>query len=1578
MKFNSKKLIALCLGVLMIAASAFVAISALVGENDKVAIAQIDVPALQDGKITGTEYGTAFPVLHLTEENGGFWAEDNSGNQFSGKLPSYVDVYLAHNGKSLFVGVKVQEEDHAKKVYDFDTFLGTNGDSKNSGRITKFRMTDAAESKENGLPVDTFAHHATKYPETELWYDFQPYVLIDRVVDAGGKATDTTTQLGSKGKGGTFTYHLPHWAGRTMEAGTDFTVYEVELDLAGATKEAYFSFDLGLFGDGTSRAGTLHCSIPTDSALASPLTLDLVNEPDPDSNNNILSSLTAERGKLEPAFSADKTDYTLTLPEGVKDPGLKAIAASDKASVSIKGIDTLSEEKNIITVKVSAPSGAEKNYQIKVVWDLVYTDFYVNTSSGSDSNTGESKDKAFRTLDKAFDAIEAKAFSEFEGAKIHVTGTIEHKEGNILFGQKTIFNSANGKLPITLVAEGSATLNITTAKVACANDYTFDGFANNFNTISSNVEFYAGSGEITFRNMNLGTKSYVAYYADNFTQEAYIGWTAENRAAEEELVYVYIDPASERKAELEAKAKIKKIPTSITFGDGVTMTAGSSTKETSFIASAGADATAYKTAEGALKIHPIDTQTKIIINGAKLNAKVAGRLGNDSEASHVFSTYITLNSGYVYMIAADTGDDDFGTVTRYGDVSVLMNGGNVVGQIGLKLLRSGTFYGDITVEMHGGVVMEETNSAGANSAIQFASGATVQGSTYLYVDESISTVYVQGTIGGGGSNYTYGEVINRITAGSFGSFVGNHAGTSSTIKNYISGGIFRSTNHDVRGTYDFSYGGGATGTSATGNVIPVQTIENHISGGTFYGVVTMGNPVYGPNSSGLKIKNYITGSPQFKTLTLEQNQSFVREALQYAVYNATTVQTMIDTSLAHANLKEITAQFHGGTYRSGSVQTVAEVTNYISGGTFDGEFYAGGKQVKNVFNYISGGNFNGIYYGGASSSVTGNILNQITANPIFGSKYYGGTNAANVAGKITNNVSGGTFKNETYGGSYTGTIGAVDGVSIENNISDINMNNVYYGGCGSSSAVADLQAGTNRLAGSIQNSVTGGYFRYGFVGGHRRVNVLDCDVHTSFSGATIGSDKNDGYLIFGCLFNSGKQSASLKASGAISGEILSGTIKGYVAGLTNNIIDRTYNTGAGTFTADGSVNVTIKGGTIYGGIYPTANDLDDSKILGKATITFDLTDATSAPTVLGTAKPVATNDSFKITGGEGKLVLGANTNIAAASATGKVNVEQSSDWVLDQVYVTIAGDVKANVKATSADGVKGAPVVVVDGGNTKIQGGLYQISAQLLIDSKISIRVLFEKGAVDAINNFTYSCSANGINPISGDKNSLELKPINGKEYYVVLLPALSVSQFKDSFSFTATEHYSSSFSIYSLAETAEGYWDQQGKTDWVAVAKAIQTLSDVYNDQAQNFNPEELGLVDEGRFVVNRGILADHVASFTASPIMNSGTAGLRFRLTLKDGAPMDALNVKIGSLDCPVTVEGNVVTVDIYFNAIYAREKVNIRFYNGSEAFATVNTSVAQIAYQSYQQNSGNVRNNAAALLYFLQTVAVAGANN
>ncbi len=85
------------------------------------------------------------------------------------------------------------------------------------------------------------------------------------------------------------------------------------------------------------------------------------------SNNANLKSLSLSKGTLSPKFSASKTSYTATVPTSVTEVKVYATAKDSGATVEISGESVLKDGENIRTVTVTAPSGAQKVYTIKII-----------------------------------------------------------------------------------------------------------------------------------------------------------------------------------------------------------------------------------------------------------------------------------------------------------------------------------------------------------------------------------------------------------------------------------------------------------------------------------------------------------------------------------------------------------------------------------------------------------------------------------------------------------------------------------------------------------------------------------------------------------------------------------------------------------------------------------------------------------------------------------------------------------------------------------------------------------------------------------------------------------------------------------------------------------------------------------------------------------------------------------------------------------------------------------------------------------------------------------------------------------
>lgn len=83
--------------------------------------------------------------------------------------------------------------------------------------------------------------------------------------------------------------------------------------------------------------------------------------------NNKLSAMQASVGTLEPAFHADTTTYTLTVPEDTTDVTISATAQSSKAQVAVTGGTALRLGANAATVTVTAENGEVLTYTITIM-----------------------------------------------------------------------------------------------------------------------------------------------------------------------------------------------------------------------------------------------------------------------------------------------------------------------------------------------------------------------------------------------------------------------------------------------------------------------------------------------------------------------------------------------------------------------------------------------------------------------------------------------------------------------------------------------------------------------------------------------------------------------------------------------------------------------------------------------------------------------------------------------------------------------------------------------------------------------------------------------------------------------------------------------------------------------------------------------------------------------------------------------------------------------------------------------------------------------------------------------------------
>ena len=86
----------------------------------------------------------------------------------------------------------------------------------------------------------------------------------------------------------------------------------------------------------------------------------------PLSTNNQLAGLTVDNATIAPAFSAETTNYTASVPFEVSKLNVKATAADGKAKVSINSPNLTPNGTTKVTVTVTAENGSKKTYTISV------------------------------------------------------------------------------------------------------------------------------------------------------------------------------------------------------------------------------------------------------------------------------------------------------------------------------------------------------------------------------------------------------------------------------------------------------------------------------------------------------------------------------------------------------------------------------------------------------------------------------------------------------------------------------------------------------------------------------------------------------------------------------------------------------------------------------------------------------------------------------------------------------------------------------------------------------------------------------------------------------------------------------------------------------------------------------------------------------------------------------------------------------------------------------------------------------------------------------------------------------------
>ena len=134
---------------------------------------------------------------------------------------------------------------------------------------------------------------------------------------------------------------------------------------SGAAKQSYaLKFTAIASGSSTVQASGVAYYQNTEESVGASATMTVSDAAK--SNNANLKSLSLSKGTLSPKFSASKTSYTATVATSVTEVKVYATAQDSGATVEIAGESVLKDGENIRTVTVTAPSGAQKVYTIKI------------------------------------------------------------------------------------------------------------------------------------------------------------------------------------------------------------------------------------------------------------------------------------------------------------------------------------------------------------------------------------------------------------------------------------------------------------------------------------------------------------------------------------------------------------------------------------------------------------------------------------------------------------------------------------------------------------------------------------------------------------------------------------------------------------------------------------------------------------------------------------------------------------------------------------------------------------------------------------------------------------------------------------------------------------------------------------------------------------------------------------------------------------------------------------------------------------------------------------------------------------
>ena len=626
------------------------------------------------------------------------------------------------------------------------------------------------------------------------------------------------------------------------------------------------------------------------------------------------------------------------------------------------------------------------------------------------------------------------------------------------------------------------------------------------------------------------------------------------------------------------------------------------------------------------------------------------------------------------------------------------------------------------------------------------------------------------------------------------------------------------------------------------------------------------------------------------------------------------------------------ADYHGGSYGSSEGKTLAvskidTITNNIYGGTFTeyhGGTYRNAKIATGVFNNIKGGQFNGAVYLGNTG--TGTVT----------------------CPTITSTIDGG-FGNESENASfYCGNGGVACDSVVKTTFNDFTANKTYvYGG----SYGKHTQPENADYA--IETTINGGTF-IGFWGQGGGTNSdLTGNIKTTVNGGTFNGWNSLEHMHNAIAGGSRNGSTTGNIELIINGGTFNSDVVGGIIWGSQTNSDK---------LVDGNITVTVNGGTFNEDIYVDCRIEDGIEVTGTKTLNGVQT-AGKALKLGGVAK----FDSF-ISNGEA-VDIDAETNVKFKTLTGKLHVNQTVGWQAHD-YLTLPAGSEYDV--AEAEGIYGSYFEDTDGDGTIfiVGNGMGIEGVTLRLGERIGVRVLLNKDDVDGFGDaFTYKVTFGEDETVLAEGTKADLVDYQG--YYSFIYEGIGLAEFGQSATISGIFlNEIMDVSIAQLAEMAQTAWADNAK--WKAYADAVVEFHNVYNLNAENtLTPAAVPHASDATKY------DENVDNATATLLM-ADAAGVRLEVTFKEMPENVWIYVDGHQLDEQmITVEGNVLTADIYVAHEYMATTLTINVQSDTAPCMQYSTSIEILANElanatPTEDNAKQIANATAFLVYVQKAVA------